>query len=267
MQVHGCYECFSLGESTLQYQYTKILFKRGNEFFFACQQQRATSPSDVDLNSLTNLILIPFSSYCPALPPGCTQSTCPLSDNCYIKRPNLIGYNEDSKIKNNVLREITACEILRQHPHRNIAQYHGCEVDNGHVTGLCFKKYRNSLHDKLNPHNLNKIAFQKSQRPPSADALRYLRSIEAGLRHLHSLGLSHNDLNPANVMLDQEDEPVIIDFDSCLSNGTGLGMTKRTYGWHDEEIQISQFNNDYEALSELRSWLIGSSPEDFRFKV
>jgi hypothetical protein len=53
---------------------------------------------------ITNLILIPFSSYCPALPPGCTQATCPLSDNCYIKRPNLIGYNEDSDLLHLILQ-------------------------------------------------------------------------------------------------------------------------------------------------------------------
>ena len=68
-------------------------------------------------------------------------------------------------------------------------------------------------------------------------------------------------------MLDQEDEPIIIDFDSCSGHGTSLKTTKRTYGWHDEKIQTSQFCNDSEALVELRTWLIGSNYKDFRFRV
>lgn len=140
MQFRGYYECFSLRESTLQYEYTKVLFEEGKKIFLARHQQRAKSPSDVDLNSLTNVVLIPIISYCPALPPGRTQATCLRSNDCYIKRPNLIGYSEDPEIKNNILREITVCEILRQYPHRNIAQYHGCEVDNGYVTGLLLQE-------------------------------------------------------------------------------------------------------------------------------
>ena len=40
-----------------------------------------------------------------------------------------------------------------------------------------------------------------------------------GLDHLHNLGLNHNDINPANIMLDKEDVPIIIDFNSCQREG------------------------------------------------
>ena len=115
-------------------------------------------------------------------------------------------------------------------------QYHGCKAEDNHIIGLCFKKYRISLCDEFNPGHLNKTAFQETQGPSPENALRYLNGIEAGLKHLHSLGLVHNDINPSNIMLDEDDEAVIIDFDSCSTYGTSLATTKRTYGWYDEEI-------------------------------
>ncbi|KAG6245556.1 hypothetical protein E4U23_005282 [Claviceps purpurea] len=41
-----------------------------------------------------------------------------------------------------------------------------------------------------------------------------LEGIERDVRHLHSLGIVHNDISPANIMFDELDRPVIIDFDS-----------------------------------------------------
>lgn len=43
---------------------------------------------------------------------------------------------------------------------------------------------------------------------------------KAGLNWLHSLGLVHDDINPKNIMLDDDGHAIIIDFDSCASSGT-----------------------------------------------
>ena len=56
------------------------------------------------------------------------------------------------------------------------------------------------------------------------------RGIEAGVRHMHKLGLVHNDLNPSNIMMDG-DNPVIIDCDSCKREGDELGSKAGTDGW------------------------------------
>jgi len=267
LRVLGCYQCFGVHETTLQFLYTKVLCKKDNDFFLARYQTRATLPSDVDVRSLNDVELISSDSYCPPPPPGCTEAAHPPSNECFVKRPNLIGYTPDSQIQDNVLKEVSVCEILRKNPHRNIAEYHGCEIRNGRVTGLCFKRYLDDLQLKLNPESLNKLSFQNNQRPPLADALRYLKGIKSGLDHLHSLGFSHNDINPANIMLDHDDKPIIIDFDSCLRHGTPLAKTKRTYGWHGEKIQISQPCNDDEALAELWTWLTSVNPDEFQFMV
>lgn len=141
LKVLGCYECFGAYESTLQFLYIKVLCKKNDEFFITRSQTRATLTSDMDFRSLNNIEHISSDSYCPSPPPGCTEATHSPSNECFIKRPNLIGYTPEIQIQDNVLKDITTCEILRQYPHRNIAEYHGCEIRNDRVTGLCFKKY------------------------------------------------------------------------------------------------------------------------------
>jgi hypothetical protein len=62
-------------------------------------------------------------------------------------------------------------------------------------------------------------------------------------------------------MITEDDTPVIIDFDSSSPPGTLLDHTKRTHGWFDPAVRVSQESNDLRALGELRVWLAGSSPK------
>ncbi|RNJ55870.1 hypothetical protein D7B24_007963 [Verticillium nonalfalfae] len=117
--------------------------------------------------------------------------------------------------------------------------------------------------------HLNKVDFITSleTRKRKAGTARYLDSIELGLRHLHSLGFNHNDLNPANIMITEDDIPVIIDFDSATAPGASLQNVKRTHGWFDHRVVVSQQSNDLDALAEIRIWLTGSSPNEYRFDL
>lgn len=90
--------------------------------------------------------------------------------------------------------------------------------------------------------------------------------IEQGIRHLHSLGRIHNDLNPSNIMITEDDVPVIIDFDTASLPGANLDQMKRTHGWFDPQVLVPQASNDFEAIAEMRVWLCGSSADEFRFK-
>jgi serine/threonine protein kinase len=126
-----------------------------------------------------------------------------------------------------VLQELATCEVIRKHTHPNIATYYGCVASEGRVTGLCFKKYQV---DKINPGHLNKSMFIQSKDRAAAwmMATRYLPGIERGIRQLHVLGIIHNDLNPANVMITEDDTPLLIDFDSSTASGAALEKEKRT---------------------------------------
>ena len=75
--------------------------------------------------------------------------------------------------------------------------------------------------------------------------------IENGIAHLHSLGLVHNDLNPANIMFSEDDIPEIIDFDSCRREGENL-LKAGTPGWSDESAIVADRANDYYGLKKIK---------------
>lgn len=67
-----------------------------------------------------------------------TLAPNPIPVDTYVKRPSLISYDEkdSTSISELMLEEARICEILREHPHPNIAQYLGCLVENGRISGL-----------------------------------------------------------------------------------------------------------------------------------
>jgi hypothetical protein len=82
---------------------------------------------------------------------------------------------------------------------------------------------------------------------------------------VHALGLVHNDLNSANVIITEDDRPVLIGCDSSCGPGTALDQAKRTYGWFDPDVRVPHESNDLDALAEIRVWLTDSLPGCFQF--
>jgi serine/threonine protein kinase len=141
-----------------------------------------------------------------------------------------------------ILDEAKICEIIRKHPHPNIAEYMGCIEENGSIRGLCFAKYTMDL-------------VQRVQTRRSLDTDIYLRGIENGIHHLHRLGMVHNDINPRNIMIDEDDKPIIIDFDSCRLEGEELGKPG-TPGWAIEDARFAKQENDFYGLSVIKKYLM-----------
>ncbi|OJD21728.1 hypothetical protein ACJ73_06930 [Blastomyces percursus] len=164
--------------------------------------------------------------------------------------------------------QIGSCEILRKHPHPNIAFYYGCQVIHGRDSGLWFKRYSSTLLEKVNPKNLNKFAFLSSGRPLVDDFVKAsLLGILQGIQDLHLLGLVHNDIAPAKIMFTEDGTPVLIDFDSCRQVRELLRdtETERTHEWHNPDVKIA-LKNDLDAFTELKTRLIGSVADEFLFK-
>ncbi|KAK4043557.1 protein kinase [Parachaetomium inaequale] len=90
------------------------------------------------------------------------------------------------------------------------------------------------------------------------DKDRILSGLSAALDHLHALGLAHNDVNPANVMLAHGGEPVLIDFGSCEPFGERL-LSAGTPGWcrAREQAFASDKANDEYGLGLMGPWLDG----------
>ncbi|KAK3391220.1 kinase-like domain-containing protein [Podospora didyma] len=238
---HG--EIFVERDDDLIFDHTKIILRDANdEYFYAKTNQRMTRVSIVDVNGL-DTTRIPADHIWPLANPKFTRAPDPLPPTSYLKRPRLLYYGlDDLDCGNQILTEVEACEVLKRYPHPNIAPYLGCIVKEGRIRGLAFARYSVTLSQML-----------KDETP--FDRGHCLCGIEAGVRHMHKLGLVHNDLNPSNIMMDG-DNPVIIDFDSCKREGDELGSKAGTDGWTLNGQDQALRENDLYSLSKIRAALM-----------
>jgi serine/threonine protein kinase len=172
----------------------------------------------------------------------------------YVKTPSLLAYIDENHEKQ-IAREVETCEILLKNPHPNIATYYGYKATHGPVSGQCFRRYTSTLLEAVNPQRLGKVAFlSRARELVRANMKSGIEGILAAIKHLHSSGLVHNDINPANIMLDNDGTFVLIDFDSCRCIRESLRNTetKRNRHWHDPAVDISLEKNDLEAFRDLK---------------
>ncbi len=237
-------EAYTEEDGDLRFSHTKVILREGNQYYYAITDRRYSSTSEVDPSEL-DIVPIPASQIWPPFPIDFTRAPEPLPQNCYVKRPSLLHYNEtraSTELSDLLLNEAQTCEILRKSPHPNIARYLGCIVNDDKITGLCFVKYGMTLSERVH----------KDARPFDGDLC--LKRIEEGVQHLHNLSLIHNDINPTNIVMD-EDIPIIIDFDSCRREGDKLGFKAGTRGWTDEGFKFARRENDQYGLLKLQDLL------------
>ncbi len=240
---HG--EIFVEKDDDLIFNHTKIILRDADdEYFYAKTNQRMTRVSIVDVNGL-DTTRIPADHIWPLANPEFTRAPDPLPSTSYLKRPGLLYYGlDDLNCGNQILTEVEACEVLKGYPHPNIAPYLGCIVKEGRIRGLAYVRFSVTLSRML-----------KDGTP--FDRGHCLCGIEAGVRHMHKLGLVHNDLNPSNIMMDG-DNPVIIDFDSCKRVGDELGSKAGTHGWTLNGQDYALRENDLYSLSKIRAALMNA---------
>ena len=90
--------------------------------------------SEVDTTEFTDAFEIPVEAYRPLVSTEVTIASEALSVNTYIKRAGLLADDFQTvanDITDLVLNEVAICEKLKSYPHPNIAQYFGCEVQDG----------------------------------------------------------------------------------------------------------------------------------------
>lgn len=175
------------------------------------------------------------------------QAADPLPPDAYIKSLSPITYRFDhpAAIGEELRHEIEAYTLLSTHPHPNICRFYGCIRDGKYATGLALRRFPATLQ-----------SLRDAESSLALTRLRVLRGIKRGLDHLHSLGLVHNDLNPNNIMIDDDSNPVIVDFGSCRREGAPKDRTAGTPGWYRESDR-SVKENDYFALGLIARWLDG----------
>lgn len=267
MHVRESRQCFEEIDGTIQFKHSVLLLRDGSNGLFsarissAAQLESTVNPEDLeDLKPLPQLLICP---------PGVVMASEFLATaaDTHAKRPNLLCLAGTNDLQASLLEEIRVCELLKHYPHPNVAKYRGCLLAGNRLEGICFKRYRETLMERVNPEHLNKSTLIQSPNRNSArvNAGRCLSGIEAGLRHLHSLGIVHNDINPTNIMFDEDQHPIIIDFDSCREIGAPLHNVKRTFSWYKKDVSVSRESNDLDALEEIKVWITGTDPDEFAF--
>lgn len=195
---------------------------------------------------LEDLKRIPDHEIYPPAPTTVTTFTKNINSEFHVKSAKLLDY-EDWAGKNFLadlcLGEVEILETLRQHPHPTIVKYHGCLVKRGRIVGIVLDRYKTRLFERV-----------QNAKPGDFDYQACIEAIETGVKHLHSLGLAHNDLNPYNIMLNDLDSPRIIDFGSCRPFGNEL-ISGGTPGWVDEFSPISDQKQDESAIVKIRTWM------------
>jgi serine/threonine protein kinase len=232
-------------DGQLKFYRNTVILQKDNVFFFAHTYDQFQPQHKINIEEL-NIYPIPIEEIYPQFSANFTVAPHPIPQGFFVKQPDFLAYNPDAPVGrrpcDTLMEEIRICEILKDNPHPNIAQYLGCTVTDNRISGLVFTKYKVTLADR----------FEDKLRPLRPEI--YLKGIESGLHHLHGLGLIHNDINPENIMLQEDDTPVIIDFDACQREGDmcrGAG----TYPWCLDDMEFSTAENDYYGLAKIREAL------------
>lgn len=204
---------------------TLVVYRDGRDVYHATSKARGTASSELTMQLVTSKIPIPTVACRPRFPLTSTRAPDPLPFNIYVKQPSLISYDRVLKgdlpnsISDGLLVEAQVYELLRQNPHPNLARYLGCRTLGDDIDGLCLPRYGTTLMQAANPRSFMKRKLSATRQGLGlGDYGHMLDAIESGLKHMHSLGLVHNDVNPRNIMRDGDDW-VLIDFGSCRRMG------------------------------------------------
>ena len=230
------------------FDHTVIIWKDGENYY---QISHSARDGTFDLNDLPTPSPIPMEPFKAHWNPSLTECPQPSPMDSYRKSPAIMlleDINPSTRTPGeDMLREAEMYEIIKQYPHPNICHYYGCIRNGQDLTAICLRKYKCSLRDAV-----------RGGAPVDRDVI--VSGIAKGLQFLHdTIGLVHNDINPSNIMLDDQGHPVIIDFDSCAPIGQDMdGRKTGTFGWvRKPEPRICTVESDDYALSLIGQYLDG----------
>lgn len=231
-------------EGAFPFKSDTAVFSQGSDIFVSRNTSQQFPPDvSIHLEELKS-IKVDLNDVFPIFDPKLfTLAPEPLPKQSFVKRQTLGAYEGNGKGRSHaprelVRREAIACEALRQPSHPNIAKYFGCIVEHSRIVALCFQRYNETLKDRLKCRD----------RPLDKD--RIVQGVRDGIDYMHSLGYCHNDIHDGNIMITDEDTPVIIDFDSCLPEGEVLAC-KGGAPWWSIDTDKSHKENDLFSLKKL----------------
>ncbi|KAH0589775.1 hypothetical protein H2248_005491 [Termitomyces sp. 'cryptogamus'] len=196
---------------------------------------------------------------------GITEVQVPPPFGCYLKRlKNSHQYGGRRLFRDFTSTELAVLERLHDFPHDNVCGYYGCLREGLFVGHLCLKGYQCNLEEMMTntvpPSRYvifpitRYLSADLGRIKPPFDSRTIILDVQAGVVHLHKLGLVHNDITPRHVMLDENGHAVIIDFDTCAV--PGVACYPGTPGW-SRRHDISRPENDRYSLFLLAKYVRG----------
>jgi serine/threonine protein kinase len=93
-----------------------------------------------------------------------------------------------------------------------------------------------------------------------------LAEVEEGIKHFHEIGIVHGDIQPDNIMFDNNGNAVIIDLDSACFFGEPLGHGHKNSKFFTKNASHAWPENDYYSLGRLKAFLDGGMAEVIKQK-
>ncbi|ETW85448.1 hypothetical protein HETIRDRAFT_432193 [Heterobasidion irregulare TC 32-1] len=229
----------------------QCIYWKEDGFFFRSVYH---SPGIVDLDTLPKPDPIPMEDIRALWHEGLTVAPSPLPQPSYVKVPDITTWEVDAgewTVGKRFSAEVEILETLRKHPHPNLCAYLGCSRDGDYIEAIYFQRYLRTLEEAV-------------EMQEDLDRESIIAGITAGIEHLHSLGLVHCDIKPQNIMLDDKNVPVVIDFGSCEREGQIMVRGGATPGWAKSSwmygpgaIRVAFKERDLYAIGLVEKYLRG----------
>ncbi|KAF8991076.1 kinase-like domain-containing protein [Cyathus striatus] len=206
-------ETLSACDDNGRFHHLLVAWKEGDLIYVA--EHNEYTVSETALSQLRGTV-VPKNHIFPPWSATYTEALNPLSDGIYIKRLYGVSqYDGTSYFSELVSKEIDIMETISKSPHRNICVYYGYLRDGDYVDGIVLKKYPTTLDNLIKSISTEGIESETVPFIPD----KIISGVRQGIDHIHSLELVHDDINPRNIMVDEDGEPIIIDFNSCVRPG------------------------------------------------
>ena len=211
------------------YLFNRVVYEEGGEIYMADVDNMKVDPHTVVGNRINKDDLYPKVS---------DFKDIKIFDrgDVFVKRPNLM-YGSGQSMR----KEIKILEILDKNPNPHIVKYLGVLVQDDRIVGICLKRYKKTLRDAIT----NRVLFDKQ---------KVMEDISRAARHLHSMGYIHDDINPNNIMLDEDNRAVLIDFDLSKKIGDVREGKSGTYGW-ERKGDSADIENDIYSIGLVKSYI------------
>jgi serine/threonine protein kinase len=192
---------------------------------------------EINVNFLPDGVVIEESEIYPQYEEWITPINNKVIKDVHIKtfKPHHIGYA--SGLKRTMIDEIRTYELLNKHRVSGVPKYYGCIVENGLIKGFGISKLSTTL------EGLDKLVLHQH-------ASSILTTLSSIVDSLHDIGVVHGDINPTNIMFDDEINTYLVDFDSSGPDMTKMG----SLGWMRDGYCKSN-EDDKHALNMINNYI------------